>query len=133
MIHHLAFYGGEDYYFKPDEMLQILINAGANVNETNKYGICPLLLAAEEIRPNKKSLELVKILLRNGADPTAKTVTNRDIKYWSSRYWYTTGEYEKKNLWEITSELIRSVTGESKLSNDDMDLMTAVFWGKPKD
>ncbi len=69
----------------------------------------------------------------NGADPTAKTVTNRDIKYWSSQYWYTTGDYENNILWEITSELIRSVTGESKLSNDDIDLMTAVFWGKPKD
>ena len=133
MIHHLAFYGGEDYYFKPDIMLQMLIDAGADVNEANEDGVCPLLLAAEEIRPNKKSLELVKVLLRNGADYTAKTVTDRDIKYWSSRYWYTTGDFENNILWEITSELIRSVTGESKLSNDDIDLMTAVFWGKPKD
>ena len=133
MLHHLAFYGGRDYYFKPDIMLQMLIDAGADVNDTNKYGVCPLLLAAEEIRPRKKSLELVKVLLRNGADFTAKTVTNRDIKYWSSQYWYTTGDFENNILWEITSELIRSVTGKSKLSNDDIDLMTAVFWGKTKD
>ena len=33
----------------------------------------------------------------------------------------------------MSSELIRSVTGESKLSNDDIDLMTAVFLGKTKD
>lgn len=114
-------------------MLQVLIDAGADVNDTDEYGVTALLLAAEKIRPNGKTLELVKVLLRSGADYEAEVVGGRDIYYWSSEYWYTTGRYENSMLREITSELVRSVKGESSLSDNDIDLMTAAFWAKPED
>ena len=129
----MAYYGTGNYYFKPEVMLQNLIDAGADVNDTDEYGVTALLLAAEKIRPNGKALELVKVLLRNGADYGAETADGRDIYYWSSEYWYTTGRYENRMLHEITSELIRNVKGESPLSDDDIDLMTAAFWAKPED
>ena len=132
-LHHVAYYGTGNYYFKPEVMLQNLIDAGADVNDTDEYGVTALLLAAEKIRPNGKALELVKVLLRNGADYGAETADGRDIYYWSSEYWYTTGRYENRMLHEITSELIRNVKGESPLSDDDIDLMTAAFWAKPED
>ena len=153
MLHHLAFYGGGKYYFKPEVMTQMLIDAGADINDQpagrrdilvappalghpvrrNQCGACPLLLAAEEIRPHPRSLEMVKIFLRNGADFHAKTTDGNDIVYWSSQYWYTNGDFENNMLREIVEELAREAAGDSQISPIDIDLMTAAFWGTPED
>lgn len=94
------------------ETLEQMLNDGADVNMRDDLGYT---------------------MLHHVAYYGAEVVGGRDIYYWSSEYWYTTGRYENRILREITSELVRNVKGESPLSDNDIDLMTAAFWAKPED
>jgi ankyrin repeat protein len=50
--------------------VKILLEAGARVDERNRDGLTPLMLASGEGRT-----EVVQLLLRYGADPALKTPT----------------------------------------------------------
>jgi len=64
---------------QPQEVLRALVNAGANLNSFDQYGYTPLMVCT-----TNNNAELVKILLKLGADRTIKNKygqTAKDIAY----------------------------------------------------
>jgi ankyrin repeat protein len=143
-LHHVAYCCLDDYYFKPNVMIQMLLDAGAEIDKPGRYEMAPLDLAAMWVEKRCKALETVKLLLRNGAKVTGSTF------YWIRDYWYVSGTFEKIILQEILPEMRRSVRpdeDEDENENEkngsagknppldavDLDLMTAAFWGRAED
>src|SRR5262245_8352441 len=56
------------------ETSQMLIRAGANVKAVSRYGIAPIMLAAQN-----GSLPLVEALLKAGADPNSAQVEGETV------------------------------------------------------
>jgi ankyrin repeat protein len=93
IMHHLARDGGgylagrkrfsdaselEHYeaYFRPEAMIQLLIDAGADVNARDNAGNTPLMLLLENFT-GSRSLAMIQVLAEGGADFNAK---NRNEK-----------------------------------------------------
>ena len=55
------------------EEVKLLINAGVDINATNDHGVTPLLFA---VVYNAESGDMVKLLLENGADVNAQSVSD---------------------------------------------------------
>jgi ankyrin repeat protein len=123
-------------YFRADAMLQILIDAGADINARGgRYGErTPLMLAAGRIRREGQALEMVKLLLRNGADFDAEDSNGHNILWWTADWWNFKRPCEELMLLEIMGEVHRTFghgSGAAR-SDADVDLMTAAFWAKPE-
>lgn len=67
-ILHAADYG-------QTEIVQYLIEKGANVNIVDEYGICPLLAAVWE-----SHAQTVEVLLNNGANKAVKSPEGKSLK-----------------------------------------------------
>lgn len=131
-LHHIAMYGGVDYYLTPEKIVQVLIDSGANVNAVNKYNVNPLMIASAKAFANEKMFEVVKTLIRNGAD-----YNSRDKKRCNARKWLMEGGmyrygFQSKMIEEVFNEIIKSVNGIG-LSDIDLDLFVKVLYGKPKE
>ncbi len=80
LMHRAAMYGEE-------RLLEMLLKEGLKVNETNKWGQSPLVLAitgdneyyVEGIEDNRAYADVVELLLKNGADPDNKIGTAAPI------------------------------------------------------
>ena len=133
-LHHIALYGETDYYFAPDKIVQILIDAGANVNAGNKCGVTPVMIASAKAYSCEKMFEVVKVLIRNGADFSTKDrIPNnqRDARDWlmsngSFRY-----GFQVTMIAEIFNEIVNSVI-DFGLSDTDLDLLIKSLWGSLK-
>ncbi len=135
-LHHIAMYGETDYYFMPEKIAQVLIDSGANVNAMNKYGVTPVMIASGKAYSCEKMFEVVKVLLRNGANYRTKDrVPNnrRNAREWlmsNSSFRYG---FQVTMIAEIFNEIIKSVRDLGGLSDIDLDLLIKVLWGTPKD
>ena len=131
-LHHIAMYGNTDYYFKPESIAQVLISAGADVNTVNKINISPLMITCAKAFISEKMFEVVKILLRNGADDKSRDKSGRNARRWllgGGAYRYG---FQITMITEIFNEIIKSVKGIG-LADVDLDLLVKVLWGTPKD
>ena len=61
-------------------MLEILLDAGVNIDAENRQGLTPLMLAAGEGR-----LEVVQLLLERNADTGRHDYTGRTALDWAQR------------------------------------------------
>jgi ankyrin repeat protein len=135
-MHHIAEMG-EYFYFEPAAMLKLLIDSGADINARGRYRMTPLMTAARRVRMQKRSIEMVKILLRNGADFDAQDERGQDVLFWTSDFWYDYLDlYDCEMLVEMIQEIHRSTKrprrgGSARAAN--VDLMAAALWGKPED
>ena len=83
------------YAQKPPCMpaFKLLISKNADVNKANKYGVTPLMVAADihNYAGYKKEslLEVAKILLANGADPTQVDVFGKTALQYAYKYNFT--------------------------------------------
>ena len=126
-LHHIASYGGSGYYLMPETMTQILIDAGTDINAVNEYGVTPMMLAAEAGWHDTRCLEIIKVLMRNGADAEIKELGGGYTALdWLTTEWNDMPDFARPLLSEIFQEMIRSVSG-SGLAEVDLDLMTAAF------
>ena len=116
-LHHVAMYAWMDYYFMPEDVAQVLIDAGADVNAMNPYGVTPLMLACGHAPNNLRTFELVKVLARNGANSSS-------YSSWLYRGWQTM-------LREVLEEIIRSAQGKG-ISAKDLDLFVKALWASPE-
>jgi ankyrin repeat protein len=75
------------------EIVKYLIEAGANINDQNKFNYTPLMIASINNR-----LNMVKLLIENGADVNAKNKYGKTafIYAYNSRY-YNLVELLKKH------------------------------------
>jgi ankyrin repeat protein len=143
-----------DFYFDPEEMMRRLIDAGADIETRDRSGMTPLMFAARRIGNRPKSLEMVKLLLRSGASLDAVDENGHDALYWitegswNKTDWSYLNRFTKRIFGELLFEIMRSVQAKADraegsengntwsdlpLSDEDIDLLTVSFWGRPKD
>jgi ankyrin repeat protein len=65
------------------ETVELLVNAGANVNARDARGMTPLALAITSDRPEPR---IVRLLLAKGADPDIKCKTGETALDWANKY-----------------------------------------------
>ncbi|MBP5262237.1 MAG: ankyrin repeat domain-containing protein [Clostridiales bacterium] len=63
------------------EIVEFLIDNGADVNQANDCGFTPLLMCVDNRYDDNDGLEIVSMLIDEGADPTAVTNFHQDI-FW---------------------------------------------------
>lgn len=138
-IHHIASCP-EGAYFRPNEMLRILLEAGADVNTKGRFGATPLMLAFNRLKDDNGALETANLLLQNGADIDAKTKSGTPVLWWDDGnypYLQIPSDHLSVGLGTVRSGLLQEIEAwahhSSPLSNADMDLMIAAFWGMPRD
>lgn len=68
-LHHVAMYSYTDYYFMPEKIIDVLVDAGAKVNAVNKYGVTPLMIACARAYNDVKVFEVVKALISRSRMP----------------------------------------------------------------
>ena len=65
------------------ETVELLVNAGANVNAKDVRGMTPLALAFTSDRPDPR---IVRLLLAKGADPNIKCRSGETAQEWANKY-----------------------------------------------
>ena len=85
--------------------LRLLLARGADVNETNRGGQTPLILAVVS-----NQVELLPLLLEAGADPLLRDNTRLNAIEWA----------ERKGLFEVASQLRNRTVGDSKDQTRDL-------------
>ena len=65
--------------YRSAEVVEFLIDNGADVNEANACGFTPLLMCADTRSDDNDGLEIAELLLNEGADPNAVTNFHQDI------------------------------------------------------
>ena len=65
--------------YRSAEVVEFLIDNGADVNEANSCGFTPLLMCADTRSDDNDGLEIAELLLNEGADPNAVTNFHQDI------------------------------------------------------
>jgi len=65
--------------YRSAEVVEFLIDKGADVNEANACGFTPLLMCADTRSDDNDGLEIAELLLNEGADPNAVTNFHQDI------------------------------------------------------
>ncbi|WP_347219117.1 ankyrin repeat domain-containing protein [Chryseobacterium sp.] len=92
-IIHAAKYGNKD-------LVELLIEAGADINVQNKYGKTAL---AKAISNNRTNYELIELLLQNGADSTIQENYMKDDPRVKSHnaYDYAISEIKDTKLTEL--------------------------------
>lgn len=65
--------------YRSAEVVEFLIDNGADVNEVNACGFTPLLMCADTRSDDNDGLEIAELLLNEGADPNAVTNFHQDI------------------------------------------------------
>lgn len=65
--------------YRSAEVVEFLIDNGADVNEANACGFTPLLMCADMRSDDNDGLEIAELLLNEGADPNAVTNFHQDI------------------------------------------------------
>ena len=65
------------------EVVQLLVQNGANVNAQNLYGNTPLHLISKRKKLNRRSLEIVQFLLENKADPNMVNLHRYNPMKWA--------------------------------------------------
>ena len=133
-LHHIAMYGYTDYYFMPEKIIDVLVNAGADVNSVNRYGVTPLMIACARAYSDVKVFEIVKTLIRRGAKTLLRDKDPNSLK--DAREWLMNGHsgrrgYESEMIGDIWTEIIKSKIYQ--ISDIDLDLLIKVLWGTPKD
>ncbi|SCW26577.1 Ankyrin repeat-containing protein [Ruminococcaceae bacterium YRB3002] len=63
------------------ELVEFLIDNGADVNQSNACGFTPILMCADMRSDDNDGLEIAAMLMEEGADPKAVTNFHQDI-YW---------------------------------------------------
>jgi len=69
--------------FGPPELIQTLLDAGANVNAKDVRGMTPLMLAVAADHQNRA---VIRMLLDHGADPQIKSDTGETAADWARRF-----------------------------------------------
>lgn len=67
--------------YRSAEVVEFLIDNGADVNEANACGFTPLLMCADTRSDDNDGLEIAELLLNEGADPNAVTNFHQDIAW----------------------------------------------------
>ena len=65
--------------YRSAEVVEFLIDNGADVNQANACGFTPLLMCADTRSDDNDGLEIAELLLNEGADPNAVTNFHQDI------------------------------------------------------
>ena len=132
-LHHIGMYGGDGYYFRPEEAVRLPIDAGADVNARNKCRITPLMFSCGKAPSNRRMFEVVKVLLRNGADYSIRDKAGcGDCRGWLSSGFHNFHTYQQLMLTEVLREIINSVDGHG-MSALNLDLFVKSLWGGPED
>ena len=71
--------------YRSAEVVEFLIDNGADVNEANACGFTPLLMCADTRSDSNDGLEITEMLLDEGADPDAVTNFHQDIMWLLTR------------------------------------------------
>ena len=90
------------------------------------------MIAYAKAFTSEKMFEVVKTLLRNGADDKSRDKSGRNARRWllgGGAYRYG---FQITMISEIFNEIIKSVKGIG-LADIDLDLLVKVLWGTPKD
>jgi ankyrin repeat protein len=69
--------------FGTPEMIRVLLNAGARVNDKDKRGMTPLMFAASS---ETQDAEVIKMLLAAGADTKVKTTVGETAMDWALKF-----------------------------------------------
>ena len=138
-LHHVAMYSYTDYYFMPEKIIDVLVDAGAKVNAVNKYGVTPLMIACARAYNDVKVFEVVKALISRSRMPFDYLLIHdkdphslRNAKEWLMNGHSGRRGYEEKMLAEIFNEIVKFAK-KRRISNIDVDLLVKVLWGTPKD
>lgn len=78
---------GDERNGTPEEMLEVLLENGININEENRGGFSPLVLALKHMNSSTAELEelqaFVKRMIEKGANPSKPSVvTNQRVEIW---------------------------------------------------
>ena len=98
-------------------LVKQLLAQGAEINETNKFGFTPLMLAA--LRENRNAV--VDTLLAEGADTNIRGVEGSTVLYWASMY---SGPGVLKALIKAKAKV------DIKTDDGLTPIMGAALWGK---
>ena len=130
-LHHIAL-APKGKYFRPAEMIKILIEAGADVNPLSNDKITPLMLAihglAENMIPSSyddyytNNIKVIGFLMKHGADTKALDKYGHDIQYWSDKK-------PSRQVLDTFESFMEEIKAYPHMSDDEFSLMVAAFSG----
>ena len=118
VLHHIAF-APDGKYFRPFEMVKILIEAGADINALSADERTPLMQAVNGILANMNYTDSVKIaafMVKHGARVSYR---NAIVSYCNDN--------EPHKASEALDSFIEEIEEYPRMSEAEFDLMTAVF------
>ena len=118
VLHHIAF-APDGKYFRPFEMVKILIDAGADINALSADERTPLMQAVNGILANMNYTESVKIaafMVKHGARVSYR---NAIVSYCNDN--------DTHKASEALDSFIEEIEEYPRMSEAEFDLMTAVF------
>ena len=132
-LHHVAMYGGSGYYFSPEATAQVLIDGGADVNASNNLKITPLMFACGHAPSSPRMFEVVKVLMRNGANPRIRdNASCGTCRRWLATSFMNMHKYQCEMMFEVLEEIYSSVK-HNRMSALNLDLFVKSLWGGPKE
>ena len=82
-LHYITACTYNDRYFRREEMIKILLEAGADINSRSKDKITPFMLALSTSQHNRANIKILALLAKYYADPELKDKYNHDKYFWA--------------------------------------------------
>ena len=120
-LHYIASY--PDEYFRPDEMVRILLENGAKILDTDR-SLSALLCAAYALQKNAIAARIFRLLIEYGA-----TDSDEDIRRYADVDELSDIYEDELHRSAFVEEMIRLMHGESKLTPSELDLIVASYVG----